>query len=98
MTGLYYGTVFADGMGKVFENRYTRKRKALRELRRIAAGGSCGTALRKIWPLTTPSYHGGTLIVSGQMPMNGLRCIWKNLSGNGWHDYGYLVIGGTWIC
>jgi hypothetical protein len=97
MTKQYYGTVTADGMGKVFEGRYESKREALRELRREASGivrNSFEENLTSYWNL----YLGDKAIASGQVPMKGLRRIWKNYPGNGWHDYGYMFVEGTRIC
>jgi hypothetical protein len=97
MAELYYGTVTADGMGKMFEGRYDSEKKALRELRREArriVSNSFEENLTSYWDL----YLGDKAIASGQVPMKGLRRIWKNYPGTGWHDYGYMVIGGTRIC
>jgi len=97
MTEPYYGAVTADGMGKVFEGWYDSEKKALQELRREArriVRNSFEENLTSYWDL----YLGDKAIASGQVPMKGLRRIWKNYPGNGWHDYGYMVIGGTRIC
>jgi hypothetical protein len=97
MTEQYYGTVTADGIGKVFEGRYSSKQEALRELRQEArktVRNCLEENLTAYWDL----YLGNKAIVSGQIPMKGLGRIWKNYPGNGWHDYGYMVIGGTRVC
>lgn len=97
MTVPYHGIVSADGIGKVFEGQYTNRREALVELRREAEGivrNSFEENLTAYYTL----YHGDTVVASRQIPMKGLRHIWENYPGNGWHDYGCLEIGGTRIC
>jgi hypothetical protein len=97
MTAQYHGTVSADSYGKVFECQYTSKSEALRELRREAKGivrNSSEENLSASWELS----RGNKVIATGQVPMKGLHRIWKNYPGNTWHDYGYMVVGGTRIC
>ncbi|GHT63683.1 hypothetical protein FACS1894110_01930 [Spirochaetia bacterium] len=93
----YHGIISGGCMGIVYENWYDDKRKAEKEVRLKAKElirNSCDEYMSAYYMVSLS----GEIVASGDIPMRGLRHIWKNYPGNGWHDYGYMVIGGVRIC
>jgi hypothetical protein len=92
----YHGIVSGGCMGIVYEAWYSNKRKAEREVRRKAKELVRNSYDEHMSACFTVSL-GDKVIVSGAVPMRGLRNIWKNHPGNNWHDYGYMVVNGERI-